>query len=209
MRVEMYFSVSPNAPTSMYLHQAGHQHVNKQADDSIQKSNSNAFLAGPVLFRQRFGTDTQWKARLAPAKCSYRLGPARSRRYLCYSLFGLTDVVSPGSPMWKALNFPQLSQSKVDKIVPRTQHANLRIVGHVDPSFRALSGRLKFTVRRHKFNKDSLSRARGLTRSGRRGRRHRSPLAPGRSDLQGESSSVFCHVQNTEKFEFPPLHRVA
>ena len=28
----------------------------------------------------------------------------------------------------------------------------------VDPSFRALSGRLKFTVRCHKFNKDSLSR---------------------------------------------------
>ena len=27
--------------------------------------------------------------------------------------------------------------------------------GPVDPSFRALSGRLKFTVRRHKFNKDS------------------------------------------------------
>jgi len=27
----------------------------------------------------------------------------------------------------------------------------------VDPSFRALSGRLKFTVRRHKFNKDSLT----------------------------------------------------
>jgi len=31
--------------------------------------------------------------------------------------------------------------------------------GPVDPSFRALSGRLKFTVRRHKFNKDSPSRA--------------------------------------------------
>ena len=29
--------------------------------------------------------------------------------------------------------------------------------GPVVPSFRALSGRLKFTVRRHKFNKDSLS----------------------------------------------------
>jgi len=29
--------------------------------------------------------------------------------------------------------------------------------GPVDPSFRAFSGRLKFTVRRHKFNKDSLS----------------------------------------------------
>ena len=31
--------------------------------------------------------------------------------------------------------------------------------GPVVPSFRALSGRLKFTVRRHKFNKDSLSGA--------------------------------------------------
>jgi len=29
----------------------------------------------------------------------------------------------------------------------------------VDPSFRALSGRLKITARRHKFNKDSLSRS--------------------------------------------------
>jgi len=29
-------------------------------------------------------------------------------------------------------------------------------LGPVAPSFRALSGRLKFTVRRHKFNKDSL-----------------------------------------------------
>ena len=28
--------------------------------------------------------------------------------------------------------------------------------GSVVPSFRALSGRLKFTFRRHKFNKDSL-----------------------------------------------------
>ena len=31
------------------------------------------------------------------------------------------------------------------------------LLGPVDPSFRALSGRLKFTVRRHKFNKDFLS----------------------------------------------------
>ena len=28
-------------------------------------------------------------------------------------------------------------------------------LGPVDPSFRALSGRVKFVVRRHKFNKDS------------------------------------------------------
>ena len=31
------------------------------------------------------------------------------------------------------------------------------LLGPVDPSFRAPSGRLKFTVRRHKFNKDSPS----------------------------------------------------
>jgi len=31
------------------------------------------------------------------------------------------------------------------------------LLGPVVPSFRALSGRLKFTVRRHKFNQDSLS----------------------------------------------------
>ena len=30
-------------------------------------------------------------------------------------------------------------------------------LGPTDPSFRALSGRLNFTVRRHKSNKDSLS----------------------------------------------------
>ena len=30
------------------------------------------------------------------------------------------------------------------------------LLGPVDPSFRALSGRLKFTVRPHKFNKDPL-----------------------------------------------------
>ena len=30
-------------------------------------------------------------------------------------------------------------------------------LGPVDPSFRALSGRLQFMVRRHEFNKDSLS----------------------------------------------------
>jgi len=33
-------------------------------------------------------------------------------------------------------------------------------LGPVDPSFRALSGRPKFTIRRHKFNKNSLSRSR-------------------------------------------------
>ena len=43
-------------------------------------------------------------------------------------------------------------------------------LGSVDPSFRALSGRLKLTVRRHKFNKDYLS-------------------TPGSAELRGSSSA--------------------
>ena len=39
-------------------------------------------------------------------------------------------------------------------------------VGPVDPSFRALSGCLKFDVRRHKFDEDSLSFPRFLSLSG-------------------------------------------
>ena len=35
--------------------------------------------------------------------------------------------------------------------------ASSSLLVSVDPSFRALSGRLKFAVRRHSFNKDSLS----------------------------------------------------
>ena len=41
----------------------------------------------------------------------------------------------------------------VRKVVHRVSSS---LLGPVDPSFRALSGRLKFIVRRHKFNKDSL-----------------------------------------------------
>ena len=45
-------------------------------------------------------------------------------------------------------------QGRADRlyIVHRRSH-----LGPVDPSFRALSGSLKFTVRRHKFNEDFLS----------------------------------------------------
>ena len=31
-------------------------------------------------------------------------------------------------------------------------HVSSSLLGPIDPSFRALSGRLKFTVRRHQFN---------------------------------------------------------
>ena len=50
----------------------------------------------------------------------------------------------------------------------------LCFLGPVAPSLRALSGRLKFTVRRQKFNKDSLFQAHGLVvfeRVGSRGSR--------------------------------------
>ena len=45
---------------------------------------------------------------------------------------------------------PRVSASDV-------HHVSSSLLGPVDPSFRALSGRLKFTVWRHKFNKDALS----------------------------------------------------
>ena len=37
-----------------------------------------------------------------------------------------------------------------------SNQSKLQLLGPVVPSFRALTGRLKFTVRRHKFNKGSL-----------------------------------------------------
>ena len=40
---------------------------------------------------------------------------------------------------------------------PGSHRVSSSLLGPVDSSFRAFSGRLKFTVRRHKFNKDSLS----------------------------------------------------
>jgi len=40
------------------------------------------------------------------------------------------------------------------------------LLGPVVPSVRALSGRLKFTVRRHQFNKDSLPSSRDRVRPG-------------------------------------------
>ena len=39
---------------------------------------------------------------------------------------------------------------------PQSQFASSGLLGTVDPSFRALSGRPNFTVRRHKSDKDSL-----------------------------------------------------
>jgi len=36
-------------------------------------------------------------------------------------------------------------------------HVSSSFLGPVDPSFRALSGRLEFTVQRHQFNKESLN----------------------------------------------------
>ena len=49
------------------------------------------------------------------------------------------------------------------------QYARFVLLGPIDPSFRALYGRLKFTARRHKFDEDSFSflpeeRARMLVR---------------------------------------------
>jgi len=52
----------------------------------------------------------------------------------------------------------QLDSKGVCHILRFVVHSGLALLpaDQVDPAFRALSGRLEFTVRRHKFNKDSL-----------------------------------------------------
>jgi len=42
-------------------------------------------------------------------------------------------------------------------VVAVVHRVSSSLFGPVDPSFRVLSGRLEFTVQRHKFNTDSLS----------------------------------------------------
>ena len=49
---------------------------------------------------------------------------------------------------------PETRSPKPETLVHRVSSS---LLGPVDPSCRALSGRLKFTVRRHKLNKDYLS----------------------------------------------------
>ena len=64
------------------------------------------------------------------------------------------------------------------------------------PSFRALSERLKFTVRRHKLNNDSLPEAGGTTRGGR----PPPPSGAGHSPGVQEDAP---EPQRQVRFEFP------
>ena len=67
----------------------------------------------------------------------------------------------------------QISVKGVNTIVEKLGSApdyRSSLLGPVVPSFRALSRRLKFTVRRYKFNKDSLLR--GVRIWGLNGREH-------------------------------------
>jgi hypothetical protein len=71
----------------------------------------------------------------------------------------------------KALNLDRSIGEKVDELkkgkseVLENGHSSCvssSLLGPVDPSFRALSGRLKLTVRRHKFNNSSFSFGRSI-----------------------------------------------
>jgi hypothetical protein len=48
-------------------------------------------------------------------------------------------------------------QDLTDLTTQLVNRVSSNVSGPVDTSFRAVSGCLKFTVRRHKFNQDSLS----------------------------------------------------
>ena len=67
---------------------------------------------------------------------------------------GRTPIAAGESPEGKSSTQPS------KELLIRTGRCSYRVsaslLGPADPSFRALSGRLEFTVRRQKFNKDSL-----------------------------------------------------
>ena len=75
---------------------------------------------------------------------------------------------------------------------PRT----LSVRSPVDPSFRALSGRLKFTVRRHGFNKDFVSVIRAPTS------RRRETMAAPRCSTRLRRASARCAVYMSCSFTF-------
>jgi len=64
------------------------------------------------------------------------------------------DRIGTGPPRARTEVFRGYELSPAPSATPAAGSSHL---GPVDPSFPALSGRLKFTVRRHKFNKDSPS----------------------------------------------------
>ena len=60
-----------------------------------------------------------------------------------------------GHPLTEA-PFPPTRQNAAFSQPLYTPSVSSSLLGPVDPSLRALSGRLNFTARRHKLNKDSL-----------------------------------------------------
>ena len=76
-----------------------------------------------------------------------------SPKLSCMPHHGTVQNVLENSSRWLGLGFSTLTR------FPTCSSGGValsRFLGPVVPSFRALSGRLKFTVRRHAFNKASL-----------------------------------------------------
>ena len=82
--------------------------------------------------------------------CTLVTGPRRSLS------LKLSDTRVYGPQVRARLGTTGVGDAEADAVRGRVARP-CSLLSPVDPSFRALSGRLKFTVRRHKFNKDSLS----------------------------------------------------
>ena len=90
-----------------------------------------------------------------------RVSSARSDAATWFKGFGLSGHVNPAQPRWGCTHGSRAGMDTEGSLnfLRRLEviHRVLsRLVGPVVPSFRALYGRLKLTVRRHKFNEDSL-----------------------------------------------------
>ena len=63
---------------------------------------------------------------------------------------------APRLPRNGARRHPLVERGCLDYDALPSHRASSSLLGPVDPLFQALAGRLQFTVRRHKFDKDSL-----------------------------------------------------
>ena len=92
------------------------------------------------------------------------------------NLLPLGDPLRRTGPVHPAFKLISTRQYLVGRRLLVVHRVSSSLLGPVDFSFRALSGRLKFTVRRHKLNKDSLFRVEGL--QGYLALKKRHPLGP-------------------------------
>ena len=128
----------------------------------VAREERGSYRTAPVPTENTFNiqlSDSEWRNWPASLHTAGHTG-------ICGHTSPESPVPYPQNPPWVPtvlptvgpLDYPLTDYSRNPFEVRCVVHRVLSsLLGPVDPSFRALSGRLKFTVQRHKFNIDSLS----------------------------------------------------